>query len=74
MPDLLDRITIDPALCHGKPCIHGLCYPVETRLELLSGGTTVDELLADFPDLEREDIFAFAARLSEVKRIQPLRA
>ena len=67
------RITIDPAICHGKPVIRGLRYPVETMLELLSAGMTIDEILADYPDLEREDILAvlaFAARLSQVKRIE----
>ena len=75
MQNLLDRITIDPAICHGKPTVRGLRYPVETLLELLSAGMTTDELLADYPDLERDDILAvlaFAARLSQIKRIQPL--
>ena len=74
MPDLLDRITIDPAICHGKPCIRGLRYPVETILELLSAGATTDDILRDYEDLEREDVLAalaFAARLTQVKRIQP---
>ena len=69
---LLKRITLDPEICHGKPCVRGLRYPVETILELLSSGMTVDELLADYGDLEREDIYAvllFGARLSGVKRI-----
>ena len=72
MQSLLARITIDPAICHGKPCFRGLRYPVETILELLSAGMTTDELLADYPDLEREDILAvlsFAAELSRVKRL-----
>ncbi len=55
------RITLDPAICHGQPTIRGLRYPVHTLLELLSAGQTVDELLADFPDLEREDIQAALA-------------
>ncbi len=69
---LLKRITLDPEICHGKPCVRGLRYPVETILELLSSGMTVEELLADYGDLEREDIYAvllFGARLSGVKRI-----
>ena len=69
----LERITIDPAICHGKPTIRGLRYPVETILELLAGGMSHDEILADHPDLEREDItaaLAFATRLSQVKRIE----
>ena len=64
-----------PHICHGKPCIRGLRYPVEILLELLSAGMTVEEILADYEDLEREDIFAilaFATRLSQVKRMQPL--
>jgi uncharacterized protein (DUF433 family) len=70
---LLDRITIDPEISHGKPTIRGLRYPVETILELLSSGMTVDEILADYEDLEREDILAtlaFAARLAQVKSVQ----
>ena len=74
MPDLLERITIDPEICHGKPCIRGLRYPVEVILELLSAGATTDDILRDYDDLEREDVLAalaFAARLAQVKRIQP---
>src|SRR5438045_3459284 len=54
----MERITIDPAICHGKPTIRGLRYPVEMILELLSSGMTYDEVLADCSDLEREDILA----------------
>lgn len=56
--DLLSRITVDPEVCHGKPCLRGLRYPVETILEYLAGGNSVEDLLAEFPDLEREDILA----------------
>jgi uncharacterized protein (DUF433 family) len=73
MAELLSRITIDPEICHGKPTIRGLRYPVETILELLSSGMTIEEILADYEDLEREDILAvlaFAARLSQVKRLE----
>ena len=55
---LAERITIDPDICHGKPTIRGLRYPVETILELLSSGMTVDEVLSDYEDLERDDILA----------------
>ena len=55
---LLSRITIDPAICHGKPCVRGLRYPVEMLLELLSSGMTLDDILADYEDLEREDLLA----------------
>ena len=72
-----DRITIDPAICHGKPCIRGLRYPVENVLEWLASGMSVDEILADYEDLERADILAalsFAARLAHVKRLENLAA
>lgn len=74
MNALLSRITIDPNVCHGNPCVRGLRYPVETLLELLSSGMTNAELLADYPDLEPDDlraVFAFAARLSQTKRLAP---
>ncbi|MGQ0591822.1 MAG: DUF433 domain-containing protein [Gammaproteobacteria bacterium] len=75
--NLQDRITIDPAICHGKPCIRGLRYPVEVILELMSSGMSIDEIVQDYEDLEREDILAtlaFAAHLAQVKRVQPLAA
>jgi uncharacterized protein (DUF433 family) len=69
---LTDRITIDPDICHGKPVIRGLRYPVETILELLSSGMTMEELLADYPDLVKEDFLAcieYAAKLTQIKSI-----
>lgn len=75
--NLAERITIDPEICHGKPAIRGLRYPVEMILELLSSGMTVNDILADYEDLEREDILAaldFAKRLSQIKRIDPVSA
>ena len=71
------RITIDPAICHGKPCIRGLRYPVESVLEWLAAGMSIDNILADYADLERDDILAvlaFAARLAHVNRIEPIAA
>lgn len=56
--NLLSRISVDPDICHGKPSIRGLRYPVETILEYLAGGDSAEDLLAEFPDLEREDILA----------------
>jgi uncharacterized protein (DUF433 family) len=73
MSSLLERITIDPQICHGKPVVRGLRYPVETVLEWLSSGMTIDDILGDYEDLEREDILAvlaYAARLSQVKRTE----
>jgi uncharacterized protein (DUF433 family) len=55
------------------PCVRGLRYPVETLLELLSSGMTTDEILADYEDLEREDllaVLAFAARFARTRRLQ----
>lgn len=69
----LSRITIDPNICHGKPTIRGLRYPVEAILELLSSGMTTAEILADYEDLERDDILAvlaYAARLSQIKKVE----
>lgn len=73
----VDRITIDPAVCHGKPCIRGLRYPVENLLELLAGGMSIEQVLEDYEDLQREDILAalsYAARLAHVKRMESLAA
>jgi uncharacterized protein (DUF433 family) len=72
---LIERITIDPEICHGKPCVRGLRYPVEFVLELLSSGMTSDEILEDYKDLEEADILSvllFAARLSQVKSVHKL--
>ena len=74
---LLSRITMDPSICHGKPCIRGLRYPVEFLLELLSSGMTEAQILADYPDLQRDDllaVYAYAAKLSRVKRMEPIAA
>ena len=72
---LLKRITYNQDICHGKPCIRGLRYPVEFVLELLSAGMTSEEILEDYEDLELEDIQAvllFAARLSQIKSIHKI--
>jgi uncharacterized protein (DUF433 family) len=72
---LLQRISLNPEICHGKPCVRGLRYPVEFLLELLSSGMTHEEILTDYDDLEEADILAvllFAARLSQVKSIHRL--
>ena len=75
--NLRERITMDPEICHGKPTVRGLRYTVESILELLSSGMTVEEILADYEDLEREDILAtldFARQLSQIKRIESIEA
>ena len=75
MSSLINRITIDPQICHGKPCVRGLRYPVEVLLELLSSGMTHVEVLADYDDLEPEDLLAvleFAARLARTKSMSTM--
>jgi len=62
-----DRITINPAICNGKPTIRGLRITVHTILEYLSAGENVQEMLRQYPSLEPEDIqacLAFAAKLT----------
>ena len=73
----LERITSDPAVCHGQPTVRGLRYPVETLLELLSSGMTIEEVLADYADLERDDLLAaleFGALTAGGRRVVPLGA
>jgi uncharacterized protein (DUF433 family) len=73
----LERITSDPAICHGQPTVRGLRYPVETLLELLSAGMTFEQVLADYPDLERDDLLAaleFGALAAGRHRVVPLSA
>lgn len=73
----LDRITSDPAVCHGQPTIRGLRYPVASLLELLASGMSIDEVVADHPDLDRDDLLAaleFAAVATGTRRVVPLGA
>lgn len=73
----LERITVDPAVCHGQPVVRGLRYPVQSLLELLSSGMTIQEVLADYPDLEREDLLAaleYGALAAGGHRVVPLGA
>lgn len=67
-----DRITIDPTICFGMPCIRGLRMPVATLLKCLASGMTVEEILKDWPELEPEDIeqaLRYAAWISSEKTI-----
>ena len=59
--DLLKRITIEPGKCGGRPCIRGLRMRVTDVLQLLSAGASYEEILEDYPDLERDDILAAIA-------------
>ena len=68
----LDRITVDPSICHGAPTIRGMRLRVQDVLELLASGMTYDEILTDYDELERDDILAvleFAA-LDSAGRLQ----
>ena len=76
---LLDRITIDTSICHGKPCIRGLRYPVESILEYMAAGDSIEDVLLEFSDLERDDILACLAYAMEAikgkgVRITPIKA
>jgi uncharacterized protein (DUF433 family) len=74
---MANLITIDPAVCHGKPCIRGMRYPVEGFLEWLASGMTIEDILGDYEDLQREDILAalaYAARLTHIKRVERIAA
>lgn len=73
--ELLERITIKPDICHGKPTVRGLRYPVENMLEIMASGMSHQEILDDYEDLEQEDLWAcllFAARLTRSKGSYPL--
>jgi uncharacterized protein (DUF433 family) len=66
--DLLDRITVEPGKCGGKPCIRGQRMRVSDVLDLLAAGATFEEILRDYAFLEREDILAalaYAARQTD---------
>lgn len=69
---LLQRITVEPDICHGKPCIRNMRYPVSMILDLLGSAMSIDEILADYKDLEAEDILAclrYASRLAHTKTV-----
>ena len=54
----IERITSDPTICHGKPCIRGMRWPIEVILDMINSGMSLGEILEDHPELEREDITA----------------
>ena len=74
---LLERITVDSAVCHGAPTVRGLRYPVEMIVGLLASGMTTDEVLGDYPDLERDDVLAaleYAALVTRTRSSVPFPA
>jgi uncharacterized protein (DUF433 family) len=74
---LLQRITLNPAVCKGKPTIRNMRFTVSQVLELLAGGMTFDEILADYPYLEMQDLQAcllYAAQIANTKSVTFLQA
>jgi len=71
-----DRISIDPKICHGQACVKGTRIPVHQIVRMLANGDTVDQLLAEYPSLSREDIMAcldYAAELAE-EQVTPIQS
>ena len=73
--DLLDRITIDPAIFGGKPIVRGRRLAVEHVLGMMAAGDTIETVLEGYPWMERDDVLAciaYAHRLVEHERVEPL--
>ena len=71
---LLERITVEPGKCGGRPCIRGMRIRVKDVLDMLASGAKQEEILADFPDLQAEDIqacIAYAARYVDHAVLMP---
>lgn len=74
---LLNRIAVDPKICHGKPCIRGTRIMVSVILDNLAEGRTPEQIVRDYPPLKIEDVkaaIAYAAELASEEEILPLRA
>lgn len=67
-----NRISVDPQICHGKPCIKGTRIMVSVILDNLAAGLTVDEIVAEYPPLTRKDVYAALAYASELAREEEL--
>ena len=75
MENLLNRITLNPDICHGKPTIRNMRYPVELILDLLSSGMSNLDIIKDYPALEEDDIracLAFASKFTKIKSIHKI--
>ena len=71
----LERITINPKVMHGKPSIRNMRFTVTQMLELLAGGMSFEEILEDYPYIEKEDIQAclnYAVRIASTKQIMAI--
>ncbi|OGG46519.1 MAG: hypothetical protein A3F84_15885 [Candidatus Handelsmanbacteria bacterium RIFCSPLOWO2_12_FULL_64_10] len=74
MSDLLERISVDPKICHGRPCVRGTRIMVWLVVEYLANGDSIEQILEAHPDLAREDVQAclsFAARMTR-ERVIPI--
>jgi len=69
---LLKRITVNPEICHGKPTIRNTRYTVEGIMEYLAGGDTLEDILKEFTDLQREDILACLAFAAQSLRLKDI--
>lgn len=72
MDNLLERIKINPEVCHGKPVIRDTRYTVESMIEYLAGGDSIDDILAEFHDLQREDLLACLAFAAQSMRFKDI--
>ena len=71
---MYERISIDPKVCHGQACIKGTRIPVHQIVHMMANGDTIEDLLKEYPSVEREDILAcldYAASLTE-EQVTPL--
>ena len=71
----LERITRNAEICHGKPTIRGLRYPVDNMLDLMASGMSIEDILEDYPDLEKDDLLAcleYASRVARTKTSQKI--
>jgi uncharacterized protein (DUF433 family) len=71
--NLLNRITRKPDICHGNPTIRGLRYPVDTILDLLASDMSIDVILANYPNLEREDLLVCLEYAAQASRKDDVR-
>ncbi|ERM84500.1 hypothetical protein P872_25425 [Rhodonellum psychrophilum GCM71 = DSM 17998] len=73
MENLIKRITIDPEIAHGKPTIRNTRYAVSYILEYLAGGDSIEDLLEEFKDLEKEDVLACLAYAAQTVNFKDFR-
>ena len=73
MEDLIARVSLNTEICHGKPTIRNSRYMVESILEYLAGGDSIEDVLSEFPDLQKEDVLAciaYATASMKLKDVQ----